>query len=52
MITRIALALLTASIGAVIAAVFTTLTAAGAFLLGTYVGSKLENDETKTPEQS
>ena len=45
MIARITLALLFATIGAVVATVFTTLTAAAAFLAGTYVGSKMEDDE-------
>jgi hypothetical protein len=47
MIARITLALLFASIGAVVAAVFTALTAAAAFVTGAYIGSKMENDETE-----
>ena len=50
MISRITLALLSATIGAAVAAVFTTLTAAAAFLVGTYIGSKMDNDENETTE--
>ena len=52
MFYRIALVLLSAAIGAAVAAVFTTLTSAAAFLAGMALGSKLENEETETPELS
>ena len=51
MIARITLALLFAAIGAAVAAVFTTLTAAAAFVTGAYIGDKMANDENENTEK-
>jgi len=49
---RFMLALMTATIGAAVVAVFTTFTTAAAFIFGAYVGSNMEDKKTENTEQS
>ena len=51
MIHRIALALLSATIGAVIAAAISLVASSLAFVVGVYCGSKFEDEKTETTEQ-